>query len=209
MLMIGQPCNQTGQQTAAVFKLHGFRNPGHIQHEAVAPVGEEIQRLIRRGLNGFHHFILRARLRQILIHHARTHAAQLTIPQAQNSRVFCDRFVFHHWQRRAVVLNQLCASIVTVLVADLGHFPANDVVELLFAFQNALKPRNGFKNRGVFPAKRLNFKPRESLQAHIQNRLRLNLCQSKPRNQLFLRFLRTFAFANQRDHFIQMIDCNH
>ena len=41
------------------------------------------------------------------------------------------------------------------------------------------------------------------------NRLRLNLCQSKPRNQLFLRFLRTFAFANQRDHFIQMIDRNH
>ena len=49
----------------------------------------------------------------------------------------------------------------------------------------------------------------EGLEAHIQNRLRLNLCQSKPRNQLFLRFLRTFAFANQRDHFIQMIDRNH
>ena len=205
MLVVGQSGDQSGQQASAIPELHRLRNFGNVQHEAVSLVRKEVERLVRRRLNGFHHVVLCAGLREVFIHHARAHAAQLTVAQAQNRRVFRGGLVFHDRQRRAVVLDQLGAAFVAVSIPNLGHFLTNHVVQLLFALQNALKPRDGFENRGVFPAKRLDFQPGKALKAHIQNRLRLNIRQTEPRNQLLLGFLGAFAFADQRDNLVQMV----
>ena len=101
------------------------------------------------------------------------------------------------------------AAVVAELI---GHGPKlllDNVHELLFVVQNGFQFGDGFQKLGVFLAQGQNFQPGQALETHVQNGLRLDLRQTEALHQARLGRLGVLAFADQLDHFIQIVHGDH
>ena len=101
------------------------------------------------------------------------------------------------------------AALIAELIGHGLKLLLDDVHELLFIVQDCLQLGDGLQQLGVFLAQGQNFQPGQALETHVQNGLRLNFRQAEALHQARLGRLGVLAFADELDHFVQIVHGDH
>ena len=102
----------------------------------------------------------------------------------------------------------LCSSFIPEFLGDLQQFSSDHTEQFLLIGQNRRQPLNQLHQGSIFFLDLASFQTCQRPQAHIHNRLCLNIIQTKPLHQFCLRKRDALTSADDPDHFIDVVERN-
>src|SRR6185369_15105707 len=104
------------------------------------------------------------------------------------------------------VVDDLCAPLIDVLFADFAQLGDDDLLDLAFVAEDLLVTRDALQHVGVLFEDLVALHVGQALQAHVENRLGLELAEAELAHQTGAGGCRIGRGADQRDHRIEVLD---